>query len=168
MKGRVYKMLFTDTHLIQLAVNKTRFFTWYVGTKCYTARRTLDFWHQFASYPIAFMSHDWITYDINMTLMWWMGVAKSRYQFISSTWGFLSMVTSWFVSNIDNTSIWIWTFLKCIFSSFLTKSGEQLFQPAFRLLLLIISCVKNNISKNFGPLRKTCPHTCLFPFWNTK
>ena len=58
------------------------------------------------SYPIGLMLLDCITYDINLTLPWWMGVAKSRYQFISS-WGFLSMVTPWFVSNIDNTSIWI-------------------------------------------------------------
>ena len=29
-----------------------------------------------ASYSIAHLSYDCITYDINMTLMWWMGVAK--------------------------------------------------------------------------------------------
>ena len=56
-------------------------------------------------YPISLMLHDYITYDINMTLLWWMGIAKSRYQFISSSWGLLSMVTPWFVSNIGNTSI---------------------------------------------------------------
>ena len=38
-----------------------------------------------ASYPNSLMLHDCITYDINMTPLWWMGVAKSRYQFISSS-----------------------------------------------------------------------------------
>ena len=56
-----------------------------------------------ASYPITLMLHDCITHDINMTLLWWMGVAKSRYQFISSSWDFLSMVSAWFVSNIGNS-----------------------------------------------------------------
>ena len=60
----------------------------------------------FTSYPIAFMLHDCIMYDIDMALQWSMGVAKSRYQFISSFWGFLSMVTPLFVSYIDKTSIW--------------------------------------------------------------
>ena len=55
-----------------------------------------------ASYPIGFMLSDCITYDIDMILLWWMGVAKSRYQFNSSFRGFFSMVTLWFVSNIDN------------------------------------------------------------------
>ena len=54
-----------------------------------------------------YLLHECITYDINMSLLWWMDVAKGRYQFISSSWGFLSVVTTWFVSNIDNTSIWI-------------------------------------------------------------
>ena len=31
--------------------------------------------------------------DINMTLLWWMGVGKNRYQFIRSSWDFLSMIT---------------------------------------------------------------------------
>ena len=46
-----------------------------------------------------------LCYMTVMTLLWWMGVAKRRYQFISSSWGFLSMITPWFVSNIGNTSI---------------------------------------------------------------
>ena len=29
------------------------------------------------------MLNECITYDVNMTLLWWMSVAKSRYQFIS-------------------------------------------------------------------------------------
>ena len=29
-----------------------------------------------SSYPISLMLHDCITYDINMTLLWWMDVAK--------------------------------------------------------------------------------------------
>ena len=31
------------------------------------------------------MLHDYITCDINMTLLWWMGVAKGIYQFIGSS-----------------------------------------------------------------------------------
>ena len=122
----------------------------------------------FTSYPIAFMLHDCITHDINMTLLWWMGVSKSRYQFISSSWGFLSMVIPWFVSNIDNTSIWIKTSLKCIFQRFWPQVQNSYFNQPFEWLLLTISCGKNNISKNFDPLRKTCLRVCLFPFWNTK
>ena len=90
---------------IQLAVTKTRFFPWYVAMKCDTHDGNSIFGVDSASYPISLMLHDCITYDINMTLLWWMGVAKSRYQFISSSWGFLIMVTPWFVSNIGNTSI---------------------------------------------------------------
>ena len=71
-----------------------------------------------ASYPISLMLHDCITYDINMTLLWWIDFAKSRYQFISSFWNFLSMVTSWFISSIGNTSIWIEMSLKRIFQGF--------------------------------------------------
>ena len=70
----------------------------------------------FASYPTAIMLHDCIRYD--MTLQWWMGVVKSRYQFISSSRGFLSMVTPWFVSVIDNTRIWTLASLKRIFQVF--------------------------------------------------
>ena len=57
-----------------------------------------------ASYLIAIMLHDCIPYNINIILLWWMGVAKIRYQFINSSGDSLSMVTAWFVSNIDNTS----------------------------------------------------------------
>ena len=64
------------------------------------------------------MLRDCMTYDMNMTLLWWMDVAKGRYQFISSSWGFLNMVTPWFVSNIGNTSIWIQMSLKRIFQIF--------------------------------------------------
>ena len=93
---------------IQLAVTKTRFFAWYVATKYDTARyKNSIFGVDSTSYPIALMLHDCITYDINMTLLWWMGLAKSRYQFISSFLGLLNKVTPWFVSNIDNTGIWI-------------------------------------------------------------
>ena len=64
------------------------------------------------------MLHDYITYDIDMALLWWMAIAKSRYQFISSSWGFLSMVTPWFVSNIGNASIRMQMSLKRIFKDF--------------------------------------------------
>ena len=56
--------------------------------------------------PIALMLHDCAMQDMNMTLLWWMGVVEGKYQFIRSPWGFLSMVTPWFISKIDNTSIW--------------------------------------------------------------
>ena len=68
---------------IQLAVTKTRFF--HVTMKCDTHDGNSIFGVDSASYPISLMLHDCITYDINMTLLWWMGVAKSRYQFISSS-----------------------------------------------------------------------------------
>ena len=42
---------------------------------------------------------------------------KSKYYF-SSSWCFLSIVTPWFVSNADNTNIWISTFSKRIFWGF--------------------------------------------------
>ena len=90
---------------IQLAVTKTRFFPWYVAMKCDTHDGNSIFGVDSASYRISLMLHDCIAYDINMTLLWWMSVAKSRYQFIVSSWGFLSMVIPWFASNIDNTSI---------------------------------------------------------------
>ena len=70
---------------IQLAVAKTRFFPWYVATKCDTHDGNSIFGVHSASYPISLMLHGCITYDINMTLLWWMDVAKSRYQFISSS-----------------------------------------------------------------------------------
>ena len=80
---------------IQLAVTKTRFFPWYVATKCDTHDGNSILGVDSASYPISLMLHDCITYDINMTLLWWMGVAKSRYQFISSSWGFLVCFKYW-------------------------------------------------------------------------
>ena len=65
-------------------------------------------WTLFASCTLfVLMFHDCITYGINMTILWWMGVAKSRYQIISFSWAFLSMVSPWSVSNIYNTSSWI-------------------------------------------------------------
>ena len=90
---------------IQLAVTKTRFFPWYVAMKCDTHDRNSIFGVDLASYPVSLMLHDCIRYDIDMVLLWSVGVAKSRHQFISSSWDFISMVTPWFVSNIDNTSI---------------------------------------------------------------
>ena len=90
---------------IQLAVTKTRFFPWYVVTKCDTHNGNWIFGIDSASYPISLMLHDCITYDINMTHLWWMGVAKSRYQFITSSWDFLSMITPWFVSVIGNANV---------------------------------------------------------------
>ena len=74
----------------QLAVTKTRFFPWYVATKCDTHNENSIFGVDSSSYPISLMLHDCITYDINIIILWWMGVAKSRYQFISSAWGFFS------------------------------------------------------------------------------
>ena len=90
---------------IQPAVTKTGFFPWYFATKCDMHDGNTIFGVDSTSYPISLMLHDCIAYDINMTLLWWMGVAKSRYQFISSYWGFLRIITPWFVSNIGNTSI---------------------------------------------------------------
>ena len=50
--------------------------------------------------------NDYITYGINMTFLWWMGIVKSKNQF-SSSWWFLNMVTPWFVWDVDNTNIWV-------------------------------------------------------------
>ena len=101
----------------------------------------LIFGVDFASYPIGFMLSDCITYDIDMILLWWMGVAKSRYQFNSSFRGFLSMVALWFVSNIDNTTSTDKIFEKI--SSFHVKfrtTGKVLFQFLFsRSLLLVLT-----------------------------
>ena len=106
-KGRVYKIWFSDIRLTQHAVTKFDFLHDTLPWNVIRHDENLSFGVDFASYPIAFMPHDCITYDINMTLLWWMGVANSRYQYISSSWDFSSIVTSWFVSNIVNTSIWI-------------------------------------------------------------
>ena len=75
---------------IQLAVTKI---PWYVAMKCDTHDGNSIFGVSSTSYPISLMLHVCIAYDINMTLLWWIGVAKSRYQFIGSSWDFLSMVT---------------------------------------------------------------------------
>ena len=45
-----------------------RFSAWYVATKCDMARRKLHFCVDSASYLIAVMLHECITYGINMTL----------------------------------------------------------------------------------------------------
>ena len=87
----------------QLTVTKTRFFPWYIATKCDTHYENSIFGVDSSSYPISLKLHDCIKYDINIILMWWMGVAKSRYQFISSAWGFF--FTTRFVSIIGNTSV---------------------------------------------------------------
>ena len=141
---------------------KLDFFSWYVVTKCDSHDWNSLFGIDYASYPISLMLHDCITYDINMTLLWWMGVAKSRYQFISSSWGFLSMVTPCFVSNIGNTIIRLY---------FLTISAEHLFRRApfdGCLWQYIVGKTICHFSTNFNPLRKNCLRACLFPFWNTK
>ena len=70
---------------IQLAVTKTQFFPWYVSMKCDTHDGNSIFGVDSVSYPISLMLLDCIKSGINMTLLWWMGVAKSRYQFISSS-----------------------------------------------------------------------------------
>ena len=119
--------------------------SWTASTTFNSPKLKLDFFHLMlpwnvirttetrflASIPLLtlflFMLHDCITHDINMTILWWMDVTKSRYQFISSSWGFLSTVTPWFVSNIGNTSIKIRDVLKTYLSSFLTTSAEHLF-----------------------------------------
>ena len=75
---------------IQLAVTKTRIFPWYVARKCDTHDENSIFGVDSASYPISLLLHDWITYEINMTLLWWMDVSKIRYRFISSSWGLLT------------------------------------------------------------------------------
>ena len=64
---------------IQLAVIKTRFFPWYVAMKCDTYDGNSIFGVGSVSYPISLMLHECITYGINMTLLWWMGVSKSWY-----------------------------------------------------------------------------------------
>ena len=61
--------------------------------------------------------------DINLEV----GDAKSRYQFISSSWGFLSMVTPWFVSNIGNASIRMQMSLKRIFKGFWSQVQNTYF-----------------------------------------
>ena len=63
---------------------------------------------------------------LTLTLLWWMVVVKGRCQF-SSSWCFLSMVTPWFVSNVEYLNIEV---LKTYFSRFLTTSAEQLFHRA--------------------------------------
>ena len=63
---------------------------------------------------------------LTLTLLWWMFVVKGRCQF-SSSWCFLSMVTPWFVSNVEYLNIEV---LKTYFSRFLTTSAEQLFHRA--------------------------------------
>ena len=84
---------------------------WYGTTKTPFLR-----WFRFLPYCsyVTWMYHVWYLHDT----LWWMGVAKSRYQFIGSSWGSLSMFTPWFIFNTDNTSTWIKTFLKRIFQSF--------------------------------------------------
>ena len=84
-----------------------------------------EMWYSvdFSLYPISLMLHHCITYDINMTLLWWMSVAKSSYQFFSSSWSFLEFghhlvyFKYWQYLNIDA--------LKTYFSKFLTTSAEQ-------------------------------------------
>ena len=111
-KGRVYKTWFSGRGFesiygslmrrqeklncqydIQLAVTKTRLFVDTLSRNVIWHDENSIFGVDSASYPVAFMLHDCITCDIHMTLLWWMSVAKSRYQFINSSWGFLVMVT---------------------------------------------------------------------------
>ena len=111
-KGRVYKIWFSGRGFesiygslmrrqeklncqydIQLAVTKTWLFVDTLSRNVIWHDENSIFGVDSASYPVAFMLHDCITCDIHMTLLWWMSVAKSRYQFINSSWGFLVMVT---------------------------------------------------------------------------
>ena len=67
-----------------------------------------------------------------MTSTWYFcGGRVLQCQFISSSWGFLSMVTPWFVSNIDNTSIGIETSLKWIFQGFWLQVQNSYFNQPF-------------------------------------
>ena len=107
-KKRMYNIWFNEIHLIQFVVTKTQFFVWYAVRNMIRHDENSFFVIDLASYLIAIVLHDCIPYNINMILLWWMGVAKVRYQFINSSGDSLSMVTAWFVSNIDNTSsTWI-------------------------------------------------------------
>ena len=92
-------------HNIQLAVTKTLFFQWYVATECDTHNENSIFCVDSASYPISFVLHACITYDIKMALLWLMDVSKGRYQFISFSWDFVSMVTPGLFQIL--ASIWI-------------------------------------------------------------
>ena len=137
--------------------------------KMWYARLKLDSWRRFRFLPYL-MLHGCITYDINMTLLWWMDVAKSRYQFISSSWNFLSMVISWFISSTGNTGIWIQMSLKRILQGFWpqvqnTSFVEHLLMVAYNNISAEKQC---RFSTNFNSLRKTWLRACLLPFWNTR
>ena len=90
------------------------------------------------------MLHNCIRYCISMTLLWWMGAVKSRYQFISS-WCFLIMVTPRFVWNVDNTNIWIYTSLKRIYKLFDWKCRTAISQPTFQRRINVVSTLWINV-----------------------
>ena len=134
------------------------------------ARQKLNIWRRFR-FLLYFSYVTWLCqYDINMTLLWWMDVAKSRYQFISSSWNFLSMVISWFISSTGNTGIWIQMSLKRILQGFWpqvqnTSFVEHLLMVAYNNISAEKQC---RFSTNFNSLRKTWLRACLLPFWNTR
>ena len=90
------------------------------------------------------MLHNCIRYCISVTLLWWMGAVKSRYQFISS-WCFLIMVTPRFVWNVDNTNIWIYTSLKRIYKLFDRKCRTAISQPTFQRRINVVSTLWINV-----------------------
>ena len=114
---------------------------------------------------IVLILHDCITFDINVTLLWWIGVVKSSYQF-SSSWCFLSRVTPWFVWNVDSTNIWISTSLKLIFKVSDHKFRTAFSHSAFQWLLLTIYWGKNNISffEQFWTPQKNLSSRLFIPF----
>ena len=84
---------------IQLVVTKTRFFhdTLPWNVICTTKTQLLTSFPLLNLFLLIYMKSIYFctTHDINMTVLWWMDVAKSRYQIISSSRGFLSRVSLW-------------------------------------------------------------------------
>ena len=109
--------------------------------------------------------------NIVMTLLWWMGAVKSRYQFINFSWGFLSTVTHCSVLKYWQHYYLNINVFKTYFSRFLTTSAEHLFRraPPYNCFWQYISgktvCP---FSTNFDSLRKACLRTCLLLFWNAQ
>ena len=113
---------------------------------------------------VVLMLSDCITCDINITLLWWIGVLKTRYQVYG-----LEYSHPWFFSNVDNTSIWIETSLKRIFQEFWPQVLHSYSETPFDGYLWQYIGGKTTcpFSKNFNPSQKPIDG-CLFTFWNTK
>ena len=67
---------------IRLAVTKTRFFPWYVATKCNTHQENLILESIPPSYPITLMLHDCITYFFIVTFTLHLNVKIYNHQVI--------------------------------------------------------------------------------------